>query len=498
MKFTELSDYDLPGGTVTEWTPVADVDPSHWDADARPLTYEHEDHIIRAARARDRGDAESSWLGAVFAIDRNLDPTAMERALLSWVRRHEAFRTTVSLVDAASGVGVIRRTCGAESISIRRRPARIVGADSIHAHLVDTFDGRLSPLVWPPCMVMTISDTDRSPADDGFLLVFAADHSVMDAYSMFLSINELRTLYDAELDGCEDGLPPTGSHVDFSSGNRRSGEELTENHPGVERWRRLLDATGGRLPTLGLPLREPLTAISPPADIVRESDDRQHGWADVVATAGQMDALGTMCRANGHSTQTAVIATLALANQELTGNARLRAVMPMHTRHEAQFVESVGWYVGLGPLEVDLTGAETISDALSAAAAGIAEAKRTSRLPYPRIAQLLGTSAEPEFVVSYLDLRFVPGASNWPRWRAQTLRGTSRSTTEVYLWIARTPTGLTVSTRHPGTATAAANVRLLIDTAAAIVASVLTGPPGRSGAMFDPDSLTAGAQRQPA
>ncbi|RPA10246.1 condensation domain-containing protein [Gordonia sp. OPL2] len=498
MKFTELPDYDLPGGTVTEWTPVAATDPAQWDDDARPLTYEHEDHIIRAARALDRGDAESSWLGAVFVIDRRLDEDALERALLTWVRRHEAFRTTVSSVGAGSTVQVARRTASAETISIRRQPARTVGADSIHAHLVDSFDSRLSPLVWPPCTVTTISDTDRY-RDDGFLLVFAADHSVMDAYSMFLSINELRTMYDAEVDGTEHGLPPIGSHVDFSAVNRRSGEELPADHLAVARWRRLLEATGGRLPGLDLPLIDPPAAIGPLPENAREVDDRQHGWAQVVATADQMSALGAMCRAAGHSTQAAVIAALALANQELTGSSCLRAVMPMHTRHEAQFVESVGWYVGLGPLQVDLTGAATISDALAAAAAGIAEAKQTSRLPYPRIAQLLGTSAEPEFVVSYLDLRFVPGASNWPRWQAQTLRGTSRSDTEVYLWVARTPTGLTVSTRHPGTATAAASVRLLIDTASAIVASVLgTRLPDRSGGMFDADPMTAGTERQPA
>ncbi|MFW0786834.1 condensation domain-containing protein [Gordonia sp. CPCC 206044] len=495
MKFTELSAYELPAGTVTEWTPATIRPPEEWAVDDRPLSYEHEDHIARTAGRRTSHPEENSWLGAVFEVDRPLDHAAMERTMLSWTRRHEAFRTTVTLHEDARGSQVVRRTLDPGAVQVQRRDLGSFADGEVADHLIATFDRRLSPLTWPHCSVATISDIPSPRSANAFLILFAADHSVMDAYSMFLCINELRTLYDAELDGHEPELPTTGSHVDHSGDNRSVGEELTIDHAAVQRWRRFLDACHGSLPGLEMTVADRDTSTVG----ARTAAVRQRGWAGQVATAGQMAALNSVCRELGHSTQTAVVTALALAHRELTGLPRMRAVMPMHTRDEPRYVESVGWYVGLGPLDVDLAGARSIEDALGAAAAGTDEAKRLSRLPYPRIAQLLETDAEPEFVISYLDLRFVPAASRWPAWKAQTLRGSTRSDTEVYIWAARTPTGMTVSTRFPGNDTAAANVRLLIDTTAAVIADIAeSGPHHTFERSLGPHARPEHDERQPA
>ena len=65
--------------------------------------------------------------------------------------------------------------------------------------------------------------------------------------------------------------------------------------------------------------------------------------------------------------------------------------------------------------------------------------------------ELLGACSAPAFVVSYLDLRRVPGASEWPARRAQALRSEAYSDREVYLWIGRVDDGLTLSARYPAT-----------------------------------------------
>ncbi|MBR7559865.1 hypothetical protein KC218_25290, partial [Mycobacterium tuberculosis] len=65
--------------------------------------------------------------------------------------------------------------------------------------------------------------------------------------------------------------------------------------------------------------------------------------------------------------------------------------------------------------------------------------------------ELLGSSVTPSFVVSYLDLRRVPGAADWPSQRAQALRSGAYSDREVYLWIGRVDDGLTLSARYPAT-----------------------------------------------
>ena len=64
MEYTELADYPLPAGTLTEWLPVV-TDASAWNADDRPVSFTHEDHCSRGN--------DGSWIGTVFEIHRRFD-----------------------------------------------------------------------------------------------------------------------------------------------------------------------------------------------------------------------------------------------------------------------------------------------------------------------------------------------------------------------------------------------------------------------------------------
>ena len=56
MEFTELADYPLPPGTVTEWTPAAVNPPELWPVDQRPASYIHEAHLKHAEQAKRQRD----------------------------------------------------------------------------------------------------------------------------------------------------------------------------------------------------------------------------------------------------------------------------------------------------------------------------------------------------------------------------------------------------------------------------------------------------------
>ena len=47
MEYTELADYPLPAGRLTEWVPRVDDD--QWALDSRGLSFTHEDHCERSA-----------------------------------------------------------------------------------------------------------------------------------------------------------------------------------------------------------------------------------------------------------------------------------------------------------------------------------------------------------------------------------------------------------------------------------------------------------------
>jgi hypothetical protein len=126
----------------------------------------------------------------------------------------------------------------------------------------------------------------------------------------------------------------------------------------------------------------------------------------------------------------------------------------LHTRTDPRHQSSVGWFVGMVPVDLDPGAARGVDERLAAVAAEVARRRDLAPVPYPRVAELLGSDATPRFVVSYVDCRRIPGAQDWVRWGARTLRGASTSPDEVYLWVVRSPAGISVSARFPSSATA--------------------------------------------
>ena len=450
MEFTELADYALPSGHLTTWVPTTRCGGEHWTVDSRPLAYVHEDHCARSTAHTGPG----SWLGSVFEIHHRFDSDKLRNALRKWMLRHESFRTTVvDTVDVEGNIAFSRSTHSGEMLDIDEFPHGTLGSREVGDHIVEFFDRNLSPFMWPHCIAATITGADDA---DSFLLVFGADHSVMDAYSMVLAISEIRRLYEFELFGTDPALPEVGSHLDFSVRDREIGSSVAAGHDAVRTWERFLALSGGQFPAFPLPLGSPGAAVDGP--------NRQGSVSSWMLTAPQAEAIAAHCRDAGHNMQSAILAAMALANQELSGSPFLRYAMPMHTRHEFEYRSSVGWYVGIIPIEVNVQHADTVAEYLSAATTAVGNARELSRIPYPRVAQLLANNSTPRFAISYLDVRYVPDAEEWQRWRAHTLRSSAGSADEVYFWIVRSPAGLTISARFPPNPTASANVHRMIET----------------------------------
>ena len=192
--------------------------------------------------------------------------------------------------------------------------------------------------------------------------------------AILLSMSEIRRLYLSPRRGSSTEMAEVGSHLDFSVHDRAVGLGLTVDHPVVAQWRTFLDSSA-ETPGFDLPLVRPHLQTRD-----RARTPRQRGISEYVATDNQATFMTSAARARGHGTQTAVFAALAVTLRALTGRATLRLTMPMHTRSEARYAGSVGWYVGLAPLEVDLTAAHTFDDALDAARAASAERTRRTEM----------------------------------------------------------------------------------------------------------------------
>ncbi len=459
MEYTELDDYPIPAGIVTTWTPTTSSEA--WEDDPRGLSYDHAAHLAR--------DPDGSWIGSAMRVPLPFDADALRRALRAWIARHEVLRTTVRrTADPASTCAWQRRTVGQAQVDVR---PEVLGHRSSDAARVEVaqFLARLSPVTWPHCVFATV----RGAHAEGFVLVFAADHSVMDAYSQVLWFAEMEDLYRQALAGVDDealAVLDVGSHVDFSAVDRRAGEELSAEHPAVLRWRAFtsLDENGEPRDVPAFPHHPDVAAAG-----VDDRPRRQRSLSTWVLGGPETDELGRRLREHGVGMQAAGLAALGIASRRRSGVERLRFVMPMHTRHDPRHRESVGWYVGLCPVDLDLSGTDTFAEAVARADAATREVKDLARHPFPRVAELLGVGDTPHFVVSYVDVRHVPGAERWPAQQARALRSPVFAADELYLWLIRHQGGLNLSVRYPGAWAVDAAVRGLAAHLRAVLADMV-------------------------
>ncbi|WP_018240248.1 condensation domain-containing protein [Ensifer sp. BR816] len=446
-----------------------------WAADLRRASHVQEAHIANALEAAGEASLPPSWLGTVFDLPAELDADAFAAALCDWTDRHEALRSDLSLPPRSTPGGRLhRRTLPPRAVSIHRSAAAdFTDGRRLARYLEDLFDAEVGPLGWPAYICATISRPKATT------VCLAADHILMDGYSICTTAYEIHTLYDAAL-AARDGktvppaLPPAASYLDFAEAERTEADMLTADDESIARWRHFLAEAGGCLPEFPVPV----------SDVSGSSAAQPSGYIELLdATAAH--AFDTVCRKAGGDTFSGLLACLAKAGHEISGSGEFRTMVPFHTR-TTPFRSSIGWYVGMGPVAFPLAATDSFSKAVNRAASNLDWSRNLARIPIPRVADLLGQPLRDPFMVSYMDLRRTPGARDWNTWQVLTLRSRSTDPDEVCLWIVRTFGGLAANYRHPASGPAGIAVPDYMARTKHIVASVAStacwpGTPHRTG-----------------
>lgn len=459
MEYTELADYPLPFGTVTEWIPTSAED--DWAPDPRELSTNHVAHLrCSSPGAADQGCG--SWIGTAFRVDARLDYVTFGIALRQWIDRHEAYRTTPVAPTPSAPAEYGRATLAPDRVRLDvRRYGRSRTGNEIYRQIERFFASEITAHRWPHLAVATIEPDDG----DGFLVLVGADHSVMDAFTQLLLIAEIRALYVAALAGEEASLPPCGSYVDHSAADHVAARALGPDHAAVAAWRAFWHNDTGefRAAAFPLPVRGP-----------RPTGSTQSSLSRWLLTADETQAFAEVCKRHGTSLSTGAHTALALALGRLSGSPTVRYVMPMHTRTAPEWYGAAGWFVSLIPVRIDLGDAPSFVDALPTVNRDVRRDQDLARHSYPRVTELLGIVNAPEFVVSFVDVRHLPGAESWtPDDRA--LRSRIADESEVYLWINRTRDGMNISLRFPNNETAAASVHAMLAELSAVMRAVADG-----------------------
>ncbi|RMI35208.1 condensation domain-containing protein [Nocardia stercoris] len=433
MEYTHLSEFHIRPGALAVWH--GELAPGHqWQDDPRPLTTVHSLYCYGTDPADPR-PGKGKWIGTVWEMDAPLEHEAWAETLRLWHARHEGLRTTPKM--NADG-GPTRLVCAPDAVTIVHEEfPEVTGSDEINAFLTDVSERSLSPLVWPHVLFGTVDH-----GDGNFTVLVAADHSAFDAYSQAIVVLEMRLLYDQVRNGQPIRESETFlSACDYAQYEVEQANALTIDDPGVTVWRDMLEAADGTMPAFAPELHP---------DPLPENPEIQTSVNYHLLTLEEQQTLEAALDVRKHRMSVAVNAALALAYKQTFGIDSFRAIMPIASRPDLRWLESMGWFVNVVPVDitVDDTNAETVLASTRDALRRTRDANNTS---WTRALELLGFDGGPRLGISFLDVRILPEYDVLEKMRARALRAECYSPDEVFLWILRAPDGLRVSTRFPAT-----------------------------------------------
>ncbi|MGV9665600.1 condensation domain-containing protein [Nocardia niigatensis] len=433
MDYTHLSEFAVRPGALTLWRAEL-VAGSEWAADQRPLASVHVQHC-RDTDSADPRPGRGRWIGTIFEMDAPFDAGHWRETARQWHARHEGLRTTLAGHDAPEPERLI---IAAADIAVTGEPVPgITGSREINEYLTSALEFQLSPLQWPHCLLATVEHADTGD----FTVLVAADHSVMDAYSQAIVILELRTLYRAVAGGEPVRESPTfGSSADFAQWERSTAAALTTECEPVRYWRRFLDGSGGLLPRF-----EPAITAGGDAD----GDRVQTSVSRKLMSLSDLEHVERAVTERGHRLSVAVFTALAIAYRRTFGYISLRAIMPIATRTDLRWLESMGWFVNVVPIDITLAPDLDPDSALESTRTVLRRSRIANDATWTRVLELLDCTDRPRFGISFLDIRVLPDYELVQSLRGHTLRAESYSADEVFFWIVRAADGLRLSTRFP-------------------------------------------------
>ncbi|OBC07653.1 condensation protein [Gordonia sp. 852002-50816_SCH5313054-c] len=439
MKFIQILEEPIEPGGLVEWVPSVPGGLGGWLDDTRLTSHNHEQHLRDAfdyrVRTRKEGGRES-WLGLSINFDEPLSIPAIRAALSQWIDRHEVLRSHV--IIKADGLHRLSTPEGTVQLKMGRI-GWYTESGPLLEQIAGAFDRAAAPMQWPAYMFATVG------RESSFTLLFAADHSLVDGYSLIMAQHELITLYRAARDRTDAALPEVGSYVDFSAQERRLADQAGADHPSVSTWTSFLKAGAGDMPPFQVPGAN--TAVAEPPDPA--VDVPQESLSGVIVDDEAANRFTAVCSEAGGTLTAGILAAFAIVHHRRTDDREFRCVLPRHTRNEQRWLTALGWFVAVAPFCLDMSDSPTFDQAVARATDELKRARQGASLPFLRVADLIGYRGEPQFVISFIDTRYAPGAAEADSGRATVIRSHSYARNEVFIWINRTPSGMRFSARFP-------------------------------------------------
>lgn len=429
MRLTNAALLALPPGRVLSYEFVV----SDADAPALPVSFDQGRHV-------GEGDRDGSWMAIALRAPQWASRDDLAAAWTAVVARHGTLRTVFSRTDGELRLTPVRIDAGEWVEHLLADPLASDGMATrqVVRAVLDEFCRPFSR----PSHRMVVVEPDPSASDLRSVVVIGSDHSHVDTWSMQLLARDLV----ACLEDVRSGRAPGGtlpSARAFAEHTALLAAMAPAPPPVTEQWSAILAVEGGTMPVFPMPLGD---LSIPRAEVVEVRD---------LLDAAELARLELLAADRGVRLISLAMSTLAVATARLAGRP-LRAVFPVHSRHESGWHDSVGWFITNAVIEC------ADPDPVACGAA-VKQALALGSHPLaPVFAPYGGMPAGPGmFALSWLDARRLPVQLD-PALEVQHVSAVIK-TDGVMVWFIANENGLHLRARYPDTAEARASLRTWID-----------------------------------
>lgn len=309
-----------------------------------------------------KDNSDYNICGAIW-LSGPLDFALLETSIKEVIRRHAVLRTTFPLRNGKP----VQAIADAYTLTLQPEDYTSYSEQEILASLEKRicypFDLAQGPLFH--------LDLLQAGAQK-YLLLAIMHHSIADAWSTNILIQEVSLCYQAYSQGKQPDLPELPiQYVDFAFWQRTmmQGEHLEKQ---LAFWQRYLS---GDTPILQLP-QDP---------VLDEFAHRVH--ISVTLASSQLENLNRALRREGVTLFMGLLAALALLLHRYSGQDEIMVVTPVAGRHYPEVEKLIGCFLNMLPLRLDLSGNPTVSQLLQRVRQTVLEAYMHQDVPFEKLVE---------------------------------------------------------------------------------------------------------------
>jgi hypothetical protein len=335
FEIVRIDEWDPGTGSVVSWhgSPASRAKAIEAPVSTVPASYMQAQHIRGFHEFAERGLDYSRLVIVSWDEPGQCDLRAMSYVINAHLRRHDTYQSWFEYKDDGR---IVRRTM--------QNPNDVKFAPTKHGQM-SAEDFQALILSTPKTNEWDCFSFGIIQYDDHYTVYAIVDHLHTDPVLIGMLAVEIHRTYDMlQEGGAPPALPQPSGYDDFCVRQHQRTSALTAESPEIRRWVDFAGSNDGTLPEFALPLGDPETHCGGDIMVVQ------------LLNGEQTARFENACIAAGSRFVGGVFAAAAVAQYRLTGVDTYYGMTPKDLRTMPEEYVTNGWFTGMIPVEVPVTG----------------------------------------------------------------------------------------------------------------------------------------------